>query len=178
MTIMVRAFIITLVIFFSLCSCGTGLSVRKSQVKYFDSRFSGTFHNSAFKVNGRRYGSPALLELFEIRQVKTDSVSVVFDRQGELKLSYQDSEGKVKIETFKGAFIKKGYYEVFLRNDRKEIPPAFSFIYSKCNINRVRLALSAQGDLIVDNEWNESANILFLGVGDKGRRQSYFSRKQ
>lgn len=175
---MVRAFIPTLVIFFSLCSCGTGLSVRKSQIKYFDSQFSGIFDNHAFKANGRRYGSPALLELFEIQQVKTDSVSVVFDRQGELKLSYQDNGGKVKIETFKGVFASKGYYEVFLRNDRKEIPPVFPFIYSQCNMNRVRLALSAQGDLIVDNEWNESGNILFLGVGDKGRRQSYFSRRQ
>lgn len=175
---MVRTFTITLIIFFSLCSCGTGLSVRKSQVKYFDNHFSGTFGNRAFKINGRRYGSPALLELFEIYQVKADSVSVVFDEQDELELTYQDSDGKVKTATFKGVFARKGYYEVFLRNDRKEIPPAFPFIYGRCNVNRVRLALSAKGDLIVDNEWNESGNILFLGVGDKGRRQSYFSRRQ
>ena len=175
---MLRAFIIAWVIFLSLCSCGTGLSVRKSQVKYFDGQFSGTFDNNAFKANGRRYGSPALLELFQIYRVKADSVSVVFDSRGELELTYQGPGGEVKIETFKGVFAKKGYYEVFLRNDRKEIPPAFPFIYSRCNINRVRLALSAQGDLIVDNEWNEGGNILFLGVGSKGRRQSYFSRRQ
>ncbi|AYB35178.1 hypothetical protein D4L85_33365 [Chryseolinea soli] len=150
----------------------------RSQVNYFDGQFSGTFDNTAFKANGRRYGSPALLELFEIREAKADSVSVVFDRQGKLELAYQDSDGKVKTEIFEGVFVRSGYYEVFLRNERKEIPPAFPFIYSRCNINRLRLALSAQGDLIVDNEWNESGNILFLGVGDKGRRQSYFSRRQ
>jgi hypothetical protein len=38
------------------------------------------------------------------------------------------------------------------------------------------MALSIQGDLIIDNEWNESGNIFILGVGDKGRRQSYFKK--
>ena len=174
----VRAFAITLVVFFSLCSCGTGLIVGKSQLRYFDSQFSATFCNTAFKVNGRRYGSPALLELFEIYQAKTDSVSVVVDKQGELKLTFQGNDGNVKTQTFKGVFVRNGYSDVFLRNVRKEIPPVFPFIYSRCNINRVRLALSTQGDLMVDNEWNEGGNILFLGAGDKGRRQSYFSRRQ
>ncbi|HEY9046780.1 MAG TPA: hypothetical protein VIN08_12835 [Ohtaekwangia sp.] len=151
--------------------------MRKSRVKYFDSQFSGTFNNNPLKASPRRYGSPTLLDLFQIYQVETDSVSAVFNRQGELELTYRDKDGIVKIEPFKGVFVKKGYYEVFLRNEKKEIPPFFPIIYSRCNINRIRLALSLQGDLIVDNEWNESGNILLLGAGDKGRRQSYFSRQ-
>jgi hypothetical protein len=168
--------IIILATFF-LYSCGTGLSIRKSQVKYFDVQLSGTFDNNAFKVNGRRYGSPTLLDLFEIYHIKTDSVSIIFDKSGELELTYKGNDGKFKTDSFKGAFTKKGYYEVFLRNDKKEIPPVFPIIYGKYNVNRIRLALTTEGHLIVDNKWNKSGNILFLGVGDKGRRQSFFKRK-
>lgn len=169
--------VITLATFF-LYSCGTGLGVRKSKVMYFDSQFAGTFNNNAYKVNGRRYGSPSLLDLFERYHVKADSVSIVFDRSGELELTYTDREGNFKKEKFKGSFGKKGYYQVFLHNDKKEIPPGFSFIYGKYNVNRLRLAGTPEGNLIVDNQWNQSGNILFLGVGDKGRRQSFFARKK
>ena len=144
---------------------------------YFDSQFTGTFKNNAYDVNGRRYGSPTLLDLFEIYNVKADSVSMFFDKSGQLELTYTDSEGKFKKENFKGAFEKKGYYQIFLHNDKKQVPPGFSIIYGKYNVNRLRLAGTMEGNLIVDNQWNQGGNILFLGVGDKGRRQSFFSRK-
>lgn len=168
--------IIVLATFF-LYSCGTGVGVRKSKVKYFDGQLSDTFDNNAFKVHGHRYGSPTLLHLFEIYDVKADSVSIVFDQSGELELTYKDNSGKFTKCRLKGILTKKGYYEVFLRNDKKEIPPGFPIIYGRHNINRIRLALTLEGDLIVDNEWNESGNILLLGVGDSGRRQSFFRRK-
>lgn len=171
-----RAVIIILATFF-LCSCGTGLSIRKSKVDYLNNQFTGTFDNIAFKVNGRRYGSPTLLDLFEIYNISTDSIYLKFNDSDELELSYKDSKGALKKELFKGTFAKKGYYEVFLRNDKKEIPPLFPIIYGKYNVNRVRIALTIQGDLIIDNKWNKSGNILFLGVGDKGRRQSFFRKK-
>lgn len=158
-----------------LCSCGTGLSIRKSDVKYFDKHFSGTFDNNAFKINGRRYGSPTLLDLFEIHNVSADSIAVKINDTGQLQLTYKDKE--VITKTFEGSFKDKGYYEVFLRNEKKEIPPGFPIIYGKHNVNRIRVALTVQDDLIIDNKWNESANIFVFGVGDKGRRQSYFRKK-
>src|SRR5688500_16544415 len=88
--------IITILATLFLFSCSTGLGVRKSQVMYFDSQFTGTFNNNAYEVNGRRYGSPTLLELFEIYNVKADSVSMFFNKSGELELTYTDSEGKFK----------------------------------------------------------------------------------
>jgi hypothetical protein len=172
---MMRAAIIILATFF-LYSCGTGLSIRKSKVDYFNNQFTGTFDNIAFKVNGRRYGSPTLLDLFEIYNIRTESIYLRFNDSDELELSYKDNEGVLKKELFKGTFAKKGYYEVFLRNDKKEIPPFFPIIYGKYNVNRLRIALTIQGDLIIDNKWNKSGNILFLGAGDKGRRQSFFKK--
>jgi hypothetical protein len=139
---------------------------------------SGTFNNHAYKVKGRRYGSPTLLDLFEIYNVKADTVSIMCDKSGGLELTYKDDEGKFKTEKFKGTFAKKGYYEVFLSNEKKEIPPVFPIIFSKYNVNRIRLALTVKGDLIVDNKWIKGGNIFILGAGDKGRRQSFFIRKK
>ena len=81
-----------------------------------------------------------------------------------------------KEKTFHGAFSKKGYLEIFLRNNKKEIPPLLPIIYGKYNINRIRIALTLENDLIIDNSWNEGGNIFILGVGDKGRRQQFFKR--
>lgn len=173
-----RKLIAIIVTTFFLSSCSTGLSVRKSQVVYFDSQFTGTFKNNAYDVNGRRYGSPTLLDLFERYHVKADSVSILFDKSGDLELTYIDSTGKAVNEKFKGAFQKKGYYQVYLHNDRKEVPPGFPFIYGKYNINRLRLAGTPDGNLIVDNHWHQGGNIFILGAGDNGRRQSFFGRKK
>lgn len=91
--LMTKTVTLILAIFF-LCSCGTVLSIRKSKVNYFNAQLSGTFDNIAFKVNGRRYGSPTLLDLFEIYNIRTDSVSVKFNGSEELELSYKDNEEK------------------------------------------------------------------------------------
>lgn len=158
-----------------LCSCGSGLKGNKSKTRHFDSHSSGTFDNQPFKTNGRRYGSPSLLELFEIHNVSADSVSLRFSAEG-LQLVYTDGQ-RVDSVSFQGKFSKKGYYELFLSNEKVQIPPFFPFIYGRHNINRIRTALTIEGDLIIDNMWNQSGNIFILGVGDKGRRQSYFKQK-
>jgi hypothetical protein len=166
---MMKRIVLFIATIFLLFSCGTGLNVRKSQVNYFDKSFSVIADNNSFKMHGRRYGNPTLLTLFEINSVNTDSVSISFIDSLKLQVIYKD-KGIVKKKIFDGKFAKKGYYEIFLRNESKVIP----IIYVRHNINRIRIALTIHGDLIVDNEWNESGHILIFGAGDSGRRQSYF----
>jgi len=119
---------------FLLSSCRTGLNIKKSGVKYFDKNFSETVYNSAFKVKGHRYGSPSLLGLLEIHDEITDSVSIKFSDNYELILTYKN-KNTLKTKTFKGQFSEKGYYEIFLRNESKEIPPLFPAIFASYNIN-------------------------------------------
>ena len=159
-----------------LCSCGTGLSIRKSKVNYFDSNFSATVDNKSFKVKGRRYGDLTLLNLFEIRDENIDSVHISFNDSKELKLTYT-FKGQEIIKTLTGYFAKKGYYEIYFRNQKKEIPPLLPIIYSNNHINRVRLALTIDGNLIIDNMWDDSGNIFILAAGSSGRRQSFFKCK-
>lgn len=172
---MKRTFIVLLIgsVISFLCSCGTGMNIKKSQVKYFSDHFSATINNNSYKANAQRYGSPSLLQLFEIQNEIADSVSIKFNDNHELILSYKAND-TTKDKIFKGQFVEKSYYEIFLRNKKKEIPNGFPIIFSSNNINRIRIALTNQGDLIVDNMWDEGGNIFIFGVGDKGRRQSFF----
>lgn len=43
----------TLLLLFFLLSCGTDVGTRRSEVRYFDTGFSATVVNTAFKVKGR-----------------------------------------------------------------------------------------------------------------------------
>lgn len=166
--------ILTLVLIpFILSSCRTGMGVRKSKVSYFDSSFSATVSNHSFDVKGQQWGDNSLLQLFEIGIVNTDSVSMRFNDSNALVLSYKVHGQKFE-NVFNGKFADKGYYEIYFRNESKEIPPGFHIIYSKHNINRLRIALTKEGDLLVDNMWDESGNIFIITAGGSGRRLSYF----
>ena len=174
---MKKTFIIVL-IYFVLCSCKTNIKVIKSNKEHF-CQFYGTFDNNAFKVvRGNRYGSPSLLELFEIYHIKTDSVTIECDSMGELKLIFVDKEKNITEKTIKGSYSNKGYLEIFLRYESKKFPPFIPIIYGKYNINKIRLSLTENGDLIVDNKWIEGGHIFIFGVGDSGNRKSYFKRRK
>jgi hypothetical protein len=149
------------------------LSIRKSKIKYFDSSFSAIVDNNSYKVKGRRFGDLTLLNLFEIRDENIDRVNISFNDSKEMKLSYT-YKGQETTKILTGNFAKKGYFEIYFRNQKKEIPPLLPIIYSNNHINRVRLALTIDGNLIVDNMWDDSGNIFILAAGSSGRRQSFF----
>ena len=160
-------------ILLTLASCGTGMKISKSNFKAPYKNLSVIYQNNSFKTNRQRYGSPTLLSLFEIQNTFTDSVQTIFNEAGDLKIVYSDTSTQME-KIFHGTFSKKGYWEIFLRNKKKEIPPLMPIIYGKYNINRIRIALTLEDDLLIDNMWNESANIFIFGAGDKGRRQQIF----
>lgn len=170
-----KVLIVIVLIYFILYSCKTNVEVIKSNRFY---QFSGIFDNNAFKVKGRRYGSPTLLELFEIYHIKTDSVTIKCDSVGNLKLIFVDNKKNITEKTVKGSYSKKGYLEIFLRYESKGFPPFIPIIYGKYNINKIRLSLTTNGDLVVNNKWIEGGHIFIFGIGDSGKRRSYFKRRK
>ena len=54
---------------------------------------------------------------------------------------------------FQGKFSKRGFYEIFLRNKKIEIPPFIPIIYSNRDINRIRIGLTVNNDLVIANKW-------------------------
>jgi hypothetical protein len=139
-----------------------------------DRKFSGIFKNDPFHTKGRRYGILSLMQTVGVSDISSDSVGISFDDCNRLHIVYGDSLRKSLILT--GSFIGSDYYEYFFRNESKGFPPYVPFIYSVNHINRIRIGVSINGYLVVDEMWDESGNILILGAGDSGRRQSFYAR--
>jgi hypothetical protein len=138
-----------------------------------------SYQNNAYKVNTKIYGSPTLLALIEVYSIEADSVSIKIrdNYEGELNYKdYKDLPTELRMKVLEGRLSKKGYIVVFLSNKRTEIPPFFPIIYSRVNVNRLRLSFTQDGNLVMDNKWNRSGNIFLLGAGEKGRRKSYFHK--
>lgn len=169
---MMKKTMLILLIAFNSYSCVRKMGIPKSDLKYFDNTFNAIIENNIFKVNGKRYGSPSFLRLFEIQSNSLKPVNLKFNEINKLQITYIDNDSIITKE-FYGEFKEHGFYEIFLRNQNK----GTTIFYGNHNVNRIRIGLTASGKLVVDNEWNESGNVLFLGVGDKGRRQCFFNLK-
>jgi hypothetical protein len=157
------------------CGTGMGVGIRKTEIKFITKSFSGTFLNKPYKVHAKRYGVLSLSETFEIADIKADTVGISFDENSILKINYWDGYS-LRTKSFNGVFTKKGYYEVFLHNVKKEIPPFFPIIYSHYDVKRIRVVSNMVGELIIDHEWQEGGSMFILAAGDSGRRRSYFRK--
>jgi hypothetical protein len=158
-----------------LYSCGTGMMVSKKDFLPIDNKFKATFENKSYLAKGRNYGNSGatILDFFELYKLKTDTIQFHFDNDNKLILTFNDSLS-VRTEPFKGKFRKKGYYEIFIRNYKKEIPPLFPIIYSTRDIKRLRLGLTQENNLVIDNKWAKDGNIFILAGGGSERYRSYF----
>ncbi|MCB0381620.1 MAG: hypothetical protein KDD24_10210, partial [Flavobacteriales bacterium] len=166
----------SILIFFiiSLLTACSSMGIRKSKLKFIDSTFKGFISNNHHKIKGRKYGSPDLLNTFEIRNAQSDTIWIEFSKSENLIIKYYE-HNILKEAQFNGKFTKKGFYDLYLRNERKEFPPIFPIIYSKKNILNIRIGLTKENDLIIDHFWIEGGNIFILGAGSSGRRQSFYN---
>lgn len=170
-------YILTL-IFFS--SCGTRMKIDNKNFNKITNNFSGTFSMYPHKVKSKQktnYKSNLLhlLNQSNVNTSKIKKVSFKFNENYGLMIYYESFFG-TEIEYFKGKFKKNGYYEIYFSKKRVEIPPLFPLFYSKVNINRIRIGLNKNGDLIIDNYQNRSANIFLLAGGNTLRSQSFFKK--
>ena len=160
-----------------LISCGTGMKIPSEKILNIDSEFRGSFSNISHKVttkNGIEKNSD-ILTLLNIVNNKSDSISVRFSSKNELAVTYNGILGK-STEYFKGKFSKRGYFEIYLKKKNIQIPPLFPIIYSKTDINRLRINLTKENTLIIDKYFSRGGNIFLLAAGGSGRFQYYFNR--
>lgn len=164
--------VIPVVLFLFACHAPFS-SITTARTPRLDTTFKTTICNHPYKFQKPNYSAPTLIDLFQIRDTKTDSISFEFDDRATLKLTYIDS-GITKQKVFPGRLTKKGYKIIF-NNDRKEIPPLFPFIFARYNINHITLSLTRDNNFRVHNTWNQGGHILIFGGGDSGTRNSYFA---
>jgi hypothetical protein len=163
-------------VIFLLYSCGTGMKIKKNNFKQINSHFSGTFNLYSNSYNTKYHSNQKikLLSLFNIDTLnnsKVEKVTIKFDKENDLIISYENFWG-TETKFFNGKFKKKGYYEVFLRKERIIIP----LFYTVINVDRLRIGLAKNGDLIIDSYGNHSAMIFLMAGGRKGRTQFYFKK--
>mgnify|MGYP006199639635 CR=1 FL=1 len=168
-------YLIILSIVFLQISCGTGMKIPSEQLQGINSEFKGTFLNRSYK-NQTKKGTNSNLEILNLLNLtgkKSDSVSLSFTSENELIVIYDNALGKTK-EYFKGEFSKKGYFEIFLSKKNIQIPPFFSILYSKTDIQRVRINLTKENELIIDSYYDRSGNVFLFAAGSSGRSQYFF----
>ena len=173
-----RRIFLTLIISFLLISCGTGLKTPQEKLSRIDSNFKGTLVNTSHKKNlkNKVFFNTDILTLFNLKDKKSDSVSISFTSNDELKLTYEDILGKTT-EYYKGKFSKKGYYEIYLRKKNIQIPPILHILYSNKDIYRLRINLTKEKELIIDSYSNIGGNVFLFAAGNSGRHQHYFKLK-
>jgi hypothetical protein len=153
------------------------LGIAKSQVKHFNSSFSAKVDNAPLNSAKISHGDLTLLGLFEITNRNIDSIYISFNASSELCLTYQ-FDGQKITKTYTGYFSRRKYYQIYTKKQKIEIPPLLPIIYNNTHVNRLRIALTIDGLLIVDNMWDNGGSIFFFGAGASGRRQILFNVRE
>lgn len=159
------------------------MGIESSRVKYFDRNFVSSFYCKSYTIEESNFfSSPMvadkipymnLLSLLGVSSNNADSVLIRFNSNEDLQIVYLE-DGKKKEKTIRGEFVNEKYFEVFHNNETLEIPPFFHVLYSRHHVDRVRLALTIEGNLIADWLYVQNGNILFFSAGSSSRAQGFF----
>jgi hypothetical protein len=170
-----KYFLISIIFF----SCGTGIKVSKTEFNSISADYHGSFQNDPYKTIGKSYITrqkfPTLTLLNHFRiSLNSDSVKLAFNESKHLVLTYQDS-GITRSSVFDGKFSNKGYYEIIFHKKKTEIPPLIPIFYSHREIDRLRIALTKNNELVIDRKYVLDGNFLFVGGGASDRTQNFFA---
>lgn len=151
--------------------------VAKTEFKPMQVGFKSTFLN--IPEYGRKRTSDSLQYLengsilinFNKYDVKAKQVTIEIVSKTECKITYNN-----KSEIFKGKLHKKGFFEIFHFKKRLEIPPVFSILYSKVHVDRIRLYLRPNNDLIIQEKYESGGNVFILAGGTSSLLKYYYKK--
>lgn len=155
------------------------MKICKRNFNTITAEYSGSFQNNSCRTIGRSYLAKqkfppqSLLNHFHILS-DTDSVQLQFNSNNQLVLTYKDS-GTTKTSVFDGKFLNKGYYEIVFHKKKIEIPPVIHILFSHREIERLRIALTKNNELMIDRKYVLDGNFLFVGGGASDRTQNFYT---
>jgi hypothetical protein len=169
---------IAIFIIIFLTSCRTGFGIRKSDLIPFDKGFSARVQNRASKEITRSHYQHDLnlLPLLSLRDHHSDSIDFFFVNQTRLQISFIENGQRLE-KVLDGRMSKRGYFESFFENERIEVPPVIPILYSKYNIDRLRIALHRDGCIIVSRFGRRAGNLLFVTGGGENHSTGCFQFK-
>lgn len=158
---------IAIMLLFSLFSCKSYQVIKDKDLVMISAKPLGKFQSLSNQKKKTDY-QISIQELFEIRNLD-EVVKLTISKNKELEINYKNVLGGNEMAAFKGKF-KKNYFEVYLRKKRIFFPP----IYCKSNINRLRIGLTAENELVVNRFYNYSGMFMLFAAGDADHKQYVF----
>ncbi len=154
-------------------ACGTGVKVPRSTFRRMPKDATFVVEARSGQMSERTMSLGTIAQLLALDAEMNDRVLLRTDSSGTLFVELTGSNA-TEVYAFTGSHARRGYLEIFLANDVKEIPPFLPIIYSRRNIDRLRLALTNGDQLVIDHKWAKDGNIFLLSGGGSGRVQYSF----
>jgi len=178
---------IALVLTVLFSSCGTALQVKRGTIKKLASTSYQSFNAKSYKytklasvggtiVDTTAYSHTTIAALMELKDVKKNQNEKLFFKQKNdtvLVVAYTDSLKHRRTRVYKGKLKKRGFFEIYFAREKIAIPPLFPIIYSKVFISRRRIGL-VNNELVIEEYYDDGANIFILAGGTFTKRQHYF----
>ena len=130
------------------------------------------FQNIPFTSKDRKYKNTSILRLFNIQQDSVEKVRISI-RNKLVTLSFIKNK-EIYTFQYEGKFTSFNDFQVYLQNQRTEIPPFLPLFYSSIAVNRLRISINEHGQLKIKNKINYSAHFLLMAVGHRSNYSYYF----
>lgn len=160
---------IAIIILFSLFSCKSFQEIKDKDLVVFSAKTLGEYQSLSNQKKKTEY-QISIQELFRIKNLD-EIVKIVISKNDEIEIHYKNVLGGNEIAAFKGKF-KKNYFEVYLDKKRVFFPP----IYCKTNINRLRIGITKNKELVINQHYDYSGMILLFAAGNSDNKQYVFKK--
>lgn len=159
-----------IIVLFGLFSCQSYKQIKDKELVPITSKSLGEFQSISNQKEKTEY-RVSIQQLFNIKNLDS-VVKVIINKNDEVEIHYKNVLGGNEIEVFKGKF-KKSYFEVYLDKKRIFLPP----IYCKSNINRLRIGLTQNNELVINQHYDYSGMFMLFAAGHSDNNQYVFKSK-
>lgn len=155
----------------------SGLKISSDRIQPMGQNFSGSFFNIP-DDSIQTYTSPTFIQLFNIYRSVGDTVQLGFIDSTHLRVTFVDSSlnqgSNQRSITWEGKFSKEGYFEIYLRNEKKEFPPVVPILFRRRNMDRVRLAFTKEGFLFIEKYKMTGGSVLIIAQYKRTKYDRFF----
>jgi hypothetical protein len=158
-------------------SCGFNKTMQKYALQPIDAKQQYKVNDQPFKSIGERNKVDSILSevrlhrLFNVQALNNSSIAIAFTTNNELQISYQDSVEKKSI-LLKGRFTRAGYFKTKIKTKNIFIP----LIYSNRQLEKFKLCIAQNGDLVIEFTDIREGNIFIFGGGGTYTKLYFFKR--
>ena len=150
-------------------SCSTYKKVKNKDLVKINESFQNNYNAISFsKDSTENNRKTSLQDLFGISN-NSSNLLIKINDNSELEIQFKNVLGGKESRYFKGKFKKK-YFEIYL--EKKRIP--FAPIYNIIQVNRFRVSLDKNNNIIIDHYFNHSGMILMMAGGTIYKEQFQF----